>query len=451
MFSTDDTIVAIATPPGRGGIGVVRLSGPDAHRIALGLTGRSRPLSPRRATFGHLTTPEGLADQVVVTYFAAPRSYTGQDVVEISAHGSPVLLRGIVSAALGGGARLAGPGEFTFRAYLAGRLDLIQAEAVLDLVEAVTPVQVRSAFDQLEGTLTDRIRQADAALLDLVAQLEASLDFPEEGYHFLDSRDAARGLSAVADLLDDLLAGAARGRLIREGQLVALVGRPNAGKSSLFNQLAGAGRAIVTEQPGTTRDLLTERIDIDGVPMTIVDTAGHHQGPADAAEREGISRAAAARDRAAVAVVVLDGSSPLEEDDQAVLAATTGRARVLVANKTDLPAAWAEIPGHEPAVPVSARTGTGIEALRAALVTASLGEAAAGTEEAVMSNVRHIALVSAARDSLRRAAAAATAGTPEEFVLTDVHEARRQLEEVTGQRTPETLLRHIFAKFCIGK
>jgi tRNA modification GTPase len=451
VFAPDDTIVAIATPPGRGGLGVVRVSGADAQVIALGLVGSVRPLVPRYATLCHLTTADGLADQVVLTYFRAPHSYTGEDVVEISAHGSPVLLRGIVAAAFGAGARLAEPGEFTFRAYLHGRIDLVQAEAVRDLVEAVTPTQVRIAFDQLEGTVTERIRAVDARLVELIARLEASLDFPEEGYHFLDAGEAGSSLASVAGALDVLLQGASRGRVIRDGVTVAIVGRPNAGKSSLFNQLAGAGRAIVTAQPGTTRDLLTELIDVDGIPMTIVDTAGLHDAAVDAAEREGIVRAAAARDAAAAVVVVLDGSVPLTGGDHAVIEATAGRPRVLVANKSDLPASWPAPQGAGAWVRASARTGAGMDDVRQALVRMVTEDPSPAREEPALTNVRHIVLVTRARDALRRGAAAAASGTPEEFVLTDVHEARHALEEVTGRRTAEDVLRLIFEKFCIGK
>src|SRR5262245_25455743 len=281
MYQPDDTIVAIATPMGRGGIGVVRLSGPGSAGIAGALTGRAEALEARRATFARLQAAHGARDHVILTYFPAPHSYTGEDVVEISAHGSPVLLRAIVEAAMAGGARLAEPGEFTFRAFLRERVDLVQAEAVRDLVDAVTPLQARAAFDQLEGTLTGRIGEVDGRLFDLAVRLEASLDFPEEGYHFIESGGAGREIAEIAGQLDELLASASRGRLIRDGLQVAIAGRPNAGKSSLFNRLAGAGRAIVTDTPGTTRDLLTEVVDVDGVPMTFVDTAGVRTGAVD--------------------------------------------------------------------------------------------------------------------------------------------------------------------------
>jgi tRNA modification GTPase len=447
MFSTDDTIVAIATPPGRGGIGVVRVSGPDAPRIAGALTQRGQPFEARRATFVRIHGNSGAIDHAIVTFFPAPHSYTGEHVAEISAHGNPVLLRAIVSAAMEHGARLAEPGEFTFRAYLAGRIDLVQAEAVRDVVNAVTPLQARAAFDQLEGTLTTEIGEADRELFDLTARLEASLDFPDEGYHFIEPSDAAAAVRRIAARLDRLLAGAARGRLIREGAQVAIVGRPNSGKSSLFNQLAGAGRAIVTDVPGTTRDLLTEVVDIDGIPITLVDTAGLRAQPGDVVEAEGIARATRARQVAAVTVVVLDRSRDLNSDDFDLLEHTASSARVVVANKCDLRPRWEA--GWD-AVEISAKTGEGLDLLRARLASA-LGAAIEQRDAPTITNVRHADLIRRARAALDRASAAAAERTPEEFVLADLHEARGLLEEVTGARTPDDVLANIFENFCIGK
>jgi tRNA modification GTPase len=451
MYSSTDTIVAIATPIGRGGIGVVRVSGPGSSGIAARLTNRSEALSPRTATFARMNA-RGTRDHVIVTFFPAPHSYTGEDVVEISAHGSPVLLRSIVEAAMAEGARLAEPGEFTFRAFLHDRIDLVQAEAVRDLVDAVTPLQARAAYDQLEGTLTTEIKAIDQRLFDLTVRLEASLDFPDEGYHFIESGDAGREISSIAVSLDALLAGAARGRLIREGLHVVLAGRPNAGKSSLFNALAGAGRAIVTDVPGTTRDLLTEVVDIDGVPMTFVDTAGVRGGATDPVEMEGIARAVAARGVAHVVLVVLDRSRTLNEDDRALLTATSDRPRVVVASKADLDAAWSvDELGSEGcgAIAVSAMEGHGLGALRQALAVAASGEPL--RDVPTITNVRHVELIRSARASLECAAAAAHEETPEEFVLADLIEARQRLEEVTGARTPDDVLHAIFERFCIGK
>jgi tRNA modification GTPase len=447
MFSTDDTIVAIATPPGRGGIGVVRLSGPDAAAIACALTGRGR-FEPRHATLATVASSDGTAiDQAVVTHFPAPHSYTGDEVVELSAHGSPVVLDAIVRAAAGAGARLANPGEFTFRAYLRGRIDLVQAEAVAELIDAVTPLQARVAFDQLEGTLTARLRELDRALLDLIAPLEASLDFPEEGYHFITPAGAARALAATLQSLEALLADAARGKVIREGLTVAIVGRPNAGKSSLFNRLAGAARAIVTDVPGTTRDLLTERVEVGGVPFTIVDTAGLRERAGDAIEEEGISRARQASEAADLLVVVLDRSSALDDEDRALVRDTAPRRRVIVASKSDLPAAWSAADAG--ALEVSALTDDGIDALRAALIAA--GGVGVLRDRAPIANMRQVALLEKARAAVTRAAAAAAAGVPEECVLADLHDARAQFDEITGARPQEEVLRVIFERFCIGK
>ena len=450
MFSTSDTIVAIATPPGRGGIGVVRISGPDAHRIVVALTDCDTPFEPRYATLVRFTGGAGAIDRVVVTTFVAPHSYTGDDVAEISAHGSPVLLQSIVGETMRIGARLAAPGEFTLRAFLNGRIDLVQAEAVRDLVDAVTPLQARAAFDQLEGTLTGRIREIDAALFDLTARLEASLDFPSEGYHFVPEGQAAAGIRSVAQGIAGLLEDSERGRMIRDGLQVVLAGRPNSGKSSVFNRLAGVGRAIVTEVPGTTRDLITETIDLKGVPVTVVDTAGVRGSPTDAIEAEGIARAVAARSVAAVVLVVLDGSMPLTDDDRTLLRETAGSRSVVVANKADLGEAWSDANLERPVLRLSALTGEGLEALRAAIV-ASIRGSGGDRDVPAVTNMRHVDLLGRARASLERAAAAAAAGVPEEFVLADLNEARGLLEEITGARTPDDVLGRIFESFCIGK
>jgi tRNA modification GTPase len=447
VFATDDTIVAIATPPGRGGIGVVRISGPLAHGIAQALTARGS-FEPRRATLVPLHGADGRAiDQGIVTFFRAPHSYTGEDVVEISAHGSPVLLEAIIRAAIAAGARLANPGEFTLRAYLHGRIDLVQAEAVAELIDAVTPQQARVAFDQLEGTLTSQLRDIDAALLDLAARLEASLDFPEEGYHFVTHAEAASGLDAVLATIDRVLEEAARGRVIREGLTVAIVGRPNAGKSSLFNRLAGAARAIVTDEPGTTRDLLTERIDVHGVPLTLVDTAGLRRAPANAIEQEGIARAQQAAAAADLAVVVVDRSRALEEEDRALIMEDRTR-RLVVASKADLPAAWDA--GSLGALPLSSVTGDGFCELRAALVERA-GISADRRDRPAVANVRHSRLLEEAREALRRARESASTGAPEEFLLADIHEARARFDDITGTRPQDEVLRTIFERFCIGK
>jgi tRNA modification GTPase len=450
MFSPDDTIVAIATPAGRGSIGVVRLSGSDAQAIAARILIRDVPLQPRHATFTRVrasaSESERPVDEVIATWFPAPHSYTGEHVVELSTHGSPVVLQQVLKSAIGAGARLARPGEFTLRAFINGKMDLIQAEAVADLIDAVTPLQARVAFDQLEGTLTTKIASMDARLLDLIARLEASLDFPDEGYHFIDPNAIACGITSVIDELDSLLDAATRGRLIRDGATVVIAGRPNVGKSSLFNALLGHERAIVTEIAGTTRDLVTETCDIEGVPVTLVDTAGVRD-TSERVEVEGVWRGTRAREMADLVVVVLDASETLTPDDKRLLTETANRSSVRVANKSDRPAAWC----RDDAVRVSATSGAGLDSLRRTIVSA-LGADERHRESAAISNVRHTASLARARTHLAQArSAAAHEGISEEFVLADLHAARTSLGDVVGTHTSEDVLAHIFERFCIGK
>jgi len=458
MFSPDDTIVAIATPTGRGGIGVVRLSGPDACRTAAALLTHDQPLEARQATFTRLSrrreASADIADEVIATYFPSPRSYTGQDVVEISAHGSPVVLQGIVDQAMAHGARLAEPGEFTLRAFLNGKRDLVQSEAVADLVDAVTPLQARIAFDQLEGSLTRRIAKIDSTLIDLITRLEASLDFPDEGYHFVEPNTIEGGITAILSEVDVLLVDASRGRMIREGAQVVISGRPNVGKSSLFNALAGADRAIVTDAPGTTRDLVTERVDIGGLAVTLVDTAGMRD-TLDVAEREGVARGERARDVADLVLVVVDASAPLADGERELVSVGVGR-RVVVVNKMDLaPDASRDLEtvrqrvGSD-VVAVSAATNAGINELRLAIARA-LTQGEVVRETVTISNTRHIALLRRARVHLEAARHAANEQWPEEFLLSDLQTARQSFDEMVGRRTTDDLLARIFERFCIGK
>lgn len=448
MFSPHDTIVAIATPPGRGGLGVVRISGARVLEIADRLLD-CRRLAPRYATFTKVRSSRDETsrpvDDVVATLFAAPRSYTGEDVLEISAHGSPVVLDAIVRGAIDAGARLARPGEFTFRAFLNGKIDLVQAEAVADLIAAATPLQMRLAFDQLDGSLTTWITELDSELLDLIARLEASLDFPDEGYHFIETKDVGDRLTRVIAKLDAMIAAARHGRIIREGATVVITGRPNVGKSSLFNALVGHGRAIVSAVPGTTRDLITETIAIDGLVIRLVDTAGLRDTREDV-EREGVSRSVGARESADVLLVVLDGSESLTPDDHRLLDETATRTRVIVTNKSDRDAAF-EL---EQSIRVAATVADGLPEVKRALVNALTGEEML-RDDAAVSNVRHSTLIDQARRYVAHACAATDAGAPEEFVLADLHAARSCFDEVVGVRAGDDVLRHIFEKFCIGK
>ena len=503
MFSADDTIVALATPPGRGGLAVVRLSGPSAVSIAEQLMDGAPRLEPRRATLVRVVRRGGEAsggqaggggegapaaaaaldvvDEALVTRFEGPASYTGEDVVEFSVHGSPVVVAGVIGAAVAAGARLARGGEFTLRAFLNGRLDLTRAEAVRDLVEATTPAQAKMALDQLQGTLAERIGEIEGLLFDLTAKLEASGDFPDEGYRFISPEETRAVIREARGRMDALLAESRRGRLLREGITVAIAGRPNVGKSTLFNRLAGVERAIVTAVPGTTRDLITEAVMLSGVRMTLVDTAGV-RSTTDPVEREGVLRAEKAIAAADLVVVVLDASAPLTEADRDLLEATASRARVVVANKSDLARAWelgqrietrsAAEAGDAPIAPsasagpsapvtptasdgeleVSAKHGTGIDELIRAIARA--GGVSGGGELPHVSNARQIRLLGLSTEALLKLEDTLSSGgadVPEELVLADVREASEHLQEVTGKRTTDDLLDTIFSAFCIGK
>jgi tRNA modification GTPase len=449
MFSTADTIVAIATPPGRAALGVIRLSGPESQRIACALLGRREPLVPRRATIGRVEIDGRTIDQTIATFFPAPRSYTADDLVELTLHGSPVVLESVVAAALAEGARLARPGEFTFRAYVNGRIDLTEAEAVADLIDAQTIPQAQAAFDQIDGSLRRRIRELDARVFDLAARLEASLDFPEEGYHYGESEQLASDLSSIAGAIADLLSAGVRGRLLREGAAVVVAGRPNTGKSSLYNKLLGHDRAIVTTEEGTTRDVLIESFNLNGLPVRLLDTAGMRLTE-EPAESEGVRRASQAVQNADLVLLVLDRSLPLRDDDHTLLRSTSDRPRIIAVNKIDLPAAWdpATLASRE-LVSTSAVTGDGVESLRAHLTAVLCSDAYA--DPPGVTNVRHVELLQHAHASLQRAVELCRMSAPEEIALIEVHDARRRLESITGARTPDDVLRRIFERFCIGK
>jgi tRNA modification GTPase len=444
-----DTIVAIATPPGAGGVGIVRLSGPRSRAIAQQVC--SRGLSPRRAQYTRFHDAAGDSiDDGVALYFAAPASYTGEDVVELQAHGSPVLLQQLVARCCALGARMARAGEFSERAFLNGKLDLVQAEAVADLIAAGDVHAARAARRALDGEFSRRVDALAAALLAVRVQVEAAIDFADEPLDTLGNAALRQRLAMLAIALDELLASAERGRKLRDGLHAVIVGPPNAGKSSLLNALAGSDRAIVTDIAGTTRDLLRETVRIDGVELTLVDTAGLREG-GDAIEREGMRRAHAELERADLAIVVLDATDPGVGRSAVAAAIATVPQRLWLLNKSDLleqPAVHAaDHPGE--VLAVSARRGDGLQLLHARLKAMSLGDSTAG-EGAFTARARHVEALRRAREQLQ-AAGGALAADQLDLAAEALRCAHDALGEITGRVVADVLLGHIFSTFCIGK
>ncbi|HTY83612.1 MAG TPA: tRNA uridine-5-carboxymethylaminomethyl(34) synthesis GTPase MnmE [Silvibacterium sp.] len=461
----DDTIVAIATPPGRGGIGVVRLAGPDARTITAPLLRLKNELEPGRAVLAELVepaptgeapapAPAGRIDEVVVTYFAKPHSYTTDDIVEISAHGSPVVLRHVIELCLAAGARLAEPGEFTMRAFLNGRIDLTQAEAVRDLIESQTLYQAKVAAQQLEGALSRRLAPVKQNLVEMIAVLEAGIDFAEDDVSIMPDARILERIAAIRAPLDELRASFAYGKIVQEGLTLAIVGRPNVGKSSLFNRLVERERAIVTATPGTTRDLVSETVAIGGIPVKLVDTAGIRQA-LDEAESIGIRKSMETLADADLVLVVVDASQPLTTEDEELLRQIEGRAAIVVVNKNDLrriPALGNTVQKWDArSVSTSALTGEGIAELRAAILRHVGGESGAQAESGFLTNVRHAGLIRESLGALSAAEDAVAGKIPHEMLLLDLYNALRPLDGITGATTSDDILNLIFSTFCIGK
>lgn len=471
-MNLDDTIVAIATPGGRGGIGVVRLAGPEAKKIALPMLRLKNDLDPGRALFGELIEPTkeqlgtaapgcpteqssaGRIDEVVVTYFAKPHSYTTDDIVEISAHGSPVVLHHIVELAMARGARLAEPGEFTMRAFLNGRIDLTQAEAVRDLIDSQTLYQAKVAAQQLEGALSRRLQPIKQKLVELIATLEAGIDFAEDDISVLPAAQILERIAAVRAPLEELAASFAYGKIVHEGLTLAIVGRPNVGKSSLFNRLVERERAIVTATPGTTRDLVSETVAIGGIPIKLIDTAGIRRA-LDEAESIGIRKSMEALADADLVLVVVDASHPHAEEDQQLLGQAQQRATIVVENKCDLTsrvrAAEQSSANGSSVVRTSATTGQGIAELRNEILRHVAGDSGAHRETGFLTNLRHQEKVREAITALAAARLAVENKIPHEMLLLDLYNALRPLDEITGATTTDDILNLIFSTFCIGK
>jgi tRNA modification GTPase len=455
-----DTIAAISTPVGAGGIGIVKISGPDALKIASMLfrpaASDPRPLSSHRICHGTILDPQDctVIDEVLITFMHAPRSYTREDVVEINCHSGLTVLKKVLGMVMRCGARPAEPGEFTKRAFLNGRIDLAQAEAVIDIIEAKTEASLKIASAQLDGRLSHNLHALRDELIDIAAHLEAAIDFPEEDIDPADTRDMERRLTGIVEKLQSLSATYHEGKLYRLGVRTTIVGKPNVGKSSLLNALLGEDRALVTPVPGTTRDVIQETIIILGVPLLLQDTAGLHSG-SDEIEKMGMDLTRARLAEAELILFIIDGSRELDERDRAIMAELTGRKVLAVINKDDLPPAVKReqiedlFPGTS--VAISARHGSGLDHLKELIHHTVLLFPHDSSADTIITSARH-------QDALDRTAAAVSSAhraihdsLAPELVAVDLHAALQALGDITGETTTEDILERIFASFCIGK
>ncbi len=444
-MSSSDIIAAIATAPGRGGIGVVRISGPDLSAYQIGLTGKA--LQPRHASHVHFLGGAGeTLDDGIALYFPAPHSFTGEHVLELQGHGGPHVLQLVLERCLQLGARLAQPGEFSRRAFLNGKLDLAQAEAIADLIDAGSREAARSALRTLDGEFSRKINLLRDGLIQLRMLVEATLDFPEEDIDFLEQADAWGKLSALQASLAGVMTQARQGALLREGLNVVLIGQPNVGKSSLMNQLAGYDAAIVTEYAGTTRDTLREAIQIDGIPIHLIDTAGLRETE-DPVERLGIARTWAVLEKADIAVLLVDATHGVGQQEAEILGRLPQIPRLTVHNKIDLAGETPRVVPAANEIWLSAKSGAGIELLRRQLLELA-GWHGAGGEGVFIARARHL-------DALRRAGSALEnarkAGQQLEFFAEELRLAQEALAEITGEFGSDDLLGVIFSQFCIGK
>ncbi|MBI4331556.1 MAG: tRNA uridine-5-carboxymethylaminomethyl(34) synthesis GTPase MnmE [Chloroflexi bacterium] len=443
----EDTIVAISTPIGEGGIGIVRLSGEKARAIAGRLFTRAIPGG--RLSYGHILDPESgrVVDEVLVSYMPAPHSYTREDVVEINCHGGPLPLQRVLGLCLQQGARLALPGEFTLRAFLNGRIDLAEAEAVLDIIRAKTEAGLRVAVGGLRGGLSERVKFLREDLMPGLANLTARIDFPEDQ---VEETDVIPVIERAVASLSELIETAATGMVYRLGVRTAIVGRPNVGKSSLLNILLGENRAIVTPVPGTTRDTLEETLNVQGVPFILVDTAGIID-TRDPVESLGVERSRNAIEKADLVLAVIDAGEPLQDQDREIFRLINGKQVIVVANKSDLPrrADLGGVPWW--VVTTSALTGHGMKELRESLVKVALGGKVAASDALLVSNPRHKEALQRAKQYLGQALENLRSGAPDDLVTIDVTAALNALGEITGETLQDDLLDTIFSRFCVGK
>ena len=435
-----DTIAAISTPPGEGAVALIRISGPDAIPVLGKIFHPANPV-PRRATHGRIVENGAIVDQALVTVFQAPASYTGEDMAEIGCHGGILLAAHILEMVLRQGARAAEPGEFTQRAFLNGKLDLTQAEAVMDLISAKTPLAMRAAAEQLQGRLGDEVSGIRADILETVAHLEAWIDFPEEGIDPATGEILLKKVSSCVSRIELLISTAESGRVLREGVRVAIVGRPNVGKSSLLNRLLGMDRAIVSAIPGTTRDTIEESACLRGILFRLTDTAGLRE-TGDPVEREGVDRALRVIERADLVLHILDASAEFDEPEL--------RPReILVANKTDLAPRAAGLPSN--VVRVSAKTGEGFPRLVEAMIRETCGQHLSSGQSLAAVNARHKTLLESAAKSLGAAAALLQAAEPPELPAIELRAALDSVGQIIGTADTEEILGEIFGRFCIGK
>lgn len=456
----ETTIAAIATAPGEGGIGIVRISGLSACDVADRLFTTKKLESMKDAVpymmyFGHVHQCKRKVDEGLAVYMKAPHSYTGEDVVEIQIHGSMEALRETLELALENGAVLASCGEFTKRAFLNGRLDLSQAEAVMDIIEAKGSAALSQAESHLSGALSRFVKKSRDELTDLITKLEVTIDYPEEDLEDLTNEEIGEGLAAIEKSLSSLLKRSEEGRIIKEGLRTAIVGRPNAGKSSLLNALLQEDRAIVTDIPGTTRDTIEESIKIGGVPLVLMDTAGLRETD-NKVEKIGIERAKESMAKADLVLAVIDGSQPLSEEDKSLLKNLKGRKAMVILNKYDLPQEIGEEEIHEaagpiPVVPISARYGSGMEELEEALRRLTEHQDRDAGRELFLTNLRHVDLVKKALEAVHRAQESLSAGMPADCITVDLVEAWNRMGEITGETVDNELINTIFERFCVGK
>ncbi|MEE3453731.1 tRNA uridine-5-carboxymethylaminomethyl(34) synthesis GTPase MnmE [Dialister sp.] len=456
----ETTIAAIATSPGEGGIGIIRISGEEASVVADRIFHTKKlktfkDAEPYRMYFGHVEKEGKRIDEGLAVYMKAPHSYTGEDVVEIQIHGSTEALRETLELALESGAVLASRGEFTKRAFLNGRLDLTQAEAVMDIIEARGSAALTQAESHLQGALSRFVKDCRAKLSDLITKLEVTIDYPEEDLEDLTNEEIREGISTIEESLYNLLQRSEEGRIIKEGLRTAIVGRPNAGKSSLLNALLQEDRAIVTDIPGTTRDTIEESIKIGGVPLVLMDTAGLRETD-NKVEKIGIERAWKSMEQADFILAVIDGSRPLSLEDRQILEELKGRKAMVILNKYDLPPQIEEediqkIAGNIPVVSISARYGSGVEELEESLRKLTEHQDRDAGRELFLTNLRHVNQVKKALEAVRRASESLESGMPADCITVDLTEAWNDMGEITGDTVDNELINRIFERFCVGK